>query len=161
MIWVLLSRSLAGACSPGDGAVDSADAVVGDSNGDGLVNSADTGVVGDTNGDGVVNGADTGLAGDNNGESGAPKFTSQSPVLVSNGACRRRLLCACLISDRRGSQGHGNDDAHKIAGRSTPQARRDACRHARDHARLHLTKPRKAVELCHLLSKTPNNEEHR
>ena len=31
--------------------------------GDGLVNSADTGVVGDTNGDGVVDGLDTGLVG--------------------------------------------------------------------------------------------------
>lgn len=32
--------------------------------GDGLLNSADTGVAGDTNGDGVVDGRDTGLVGE-------------------------------------------------------------------------------------------------
>eukprot|EP00752_Nemacystus_decipiens_P010756 g9573.t1 len=42
--------------------------VAGDVNGDGLVNSADTGIVGDTNGDGVVDGLDTGLVGDTNGD---------------------------------------------------------------------------------------------
>ena len=46
--------------------------VAGDENGDGLVNSADTGVEGDTNGDGVVDDADTGLVGDTNGELSAP-----------------------------------------------------------------------------------------
>ena len=44
------------------------DDVVGDVNGDGLVNSADTGVEGDTNGDGVVDDADTGLVADADGE---------------------------------------------------------------------------------------------
>jgi len=46
--------------------VDSLDEVVGDVNGDGLVNSADTGIEGDTNGDGVVDTADTGLVGGTN-----------------------------------------------------------------------------------------------
>ncbi len=41
--------------------------LAGDVNGDGLVNSADTGIVGDTNGDGVVDDLDTGLVGDTNG----------------------------------------------------------------------------------------------
>lgn len=36
---------------PGDGVVDSSDELVGDVNGDGLVNSADTGISGDTNGE--------------------------------------------------------------------------------------------------------------
>lgn len=34
------------------------------SSGDGLVNSADTGIVGDTNGDGVVDANDTGIVGE-------------------------------------------------------------------------------------------------
>lgn len=46
--------------------------LAGDENGDGLVNSADTGIAGDTNGDGIVNIADTGIVGDNNGESVPP-----------------------------------------------------------------------------------------
>lgn len=52
----------------GDGLVDSLDDVVGDVNGDGLVNSGDTGVEGDTNGDGVVDAADTGVVADTDGK---------------------------------------------------------------------------------------------
>ena len=48
--------------------MDDQDEIVGDENGDGLVNSADTGVVGDTNGDGTVDDADNGVVGDTNGE---------------------------------------------------------------------------------------------
>ena len=52
--------------------MDSFDDVVGDVNGDGLVNSADTGIEGDTNGDGVVDAADTGVDADTNGKTPQP-----------------------------------------------------------------------------------------
>ena len=64
------------------------DEIVGDMNGDGLVNSADTGIVGDTNGDGVVDDADTGLVGDTNGESFVSLVTV-SPAIFS---CNEMLL---------------------------------------------------------------------
>ncbi len=66
----------------GDGVVDSSDEVVGDANGDGLVNSGDTGIEGDTNGDGVVDDADTGVEADTNGKFVSPTTGGGMPMTV-------------------------------------------------------------------------------